>query len=177
MFDPLIELKPIHASRTDQDRFHSGELPLVWAERYPSLFDEHCLSNAIRQPGIHFAEWFTAIWFFENKGLLSLNQQYRFDKHQRKRAVIKELADEIMLAAIADSRSVCASGAEPPDLVVYSTDHSFWFFCEVKKRDGAYRDTIKPNQQDYFSALARLRGAPVLVQPVVISLDQSRSSL
>lgn len=140
-----------------RDRFRNGTLVKEWARKYPSMFDQNDVNNAINQPSYHFFEWLAAIVIFSCTGYLSLVEKYRHKKHARKRQILTQLFD-------ADAcRHICMRGVQCPDLLCYSPDLRDCFFCEVK----GPRDRIRDVQVARFEALQRATGKEVMVMEVL----------
>jgi hypothetical protein len=156
-------LATFRTQRTLHDLFRTGSLMRTWASAYPQLFDERDVRNAEGQChlGYHFHEWLAAILVLHTRGELSLLKKYAFTSHTDKRATLEKLVPP-------DSRRLFTSGPRArirhwPDLLVYSADHTDWFFCEVKGPS----DTLRPEQANDFESLARETGKPVRLVKLV----------
>ena len=138
-------------------RWIEGELSAQWAKRYPQLFDQDDLSLARSQgpSGYHFYEWLGAIILHHSTGYLSLVEKYEFKKHKRKRILFEQLASAELLFLVDDRETF--GNSQCPDLLMYSTDRSDWFFCEVK----GHGDRTTATQREYFAALEKVTGKPI----------------
>jgi hypothetical protein len=146
-------------NETHRDLFFNGHLIEEWSRVYPMLFDAQDLQIALNQKhmGYHYYEWFTAVLLYHTTGLLSLVEAYAYKSHPSKRKVLESLVTGEVLDFIA-SRGV-SSVTQCPDLLVYSTDYSDWFFCEVK----GPRDRLRKSQVLFFEELSRVTGKEIRV--------------
>ena len=140
-------------------RFKSGQLWREWADRFPDLFDadDVRLASAQAHLGYHFYEWLAAIVLHHTTGYSSLVQQYEFDTHPRKRAIVKQLLTPKLQAALGDHTEYGRTQA--PDLLMYAPDFSAWFFCDAK----GPTDNVSRPQEAYWAHLTALSGKPVYV--------------
>jgi hypothetical protein len=140
-------------------KWKSERLYEEWAVQYPSIFDADDLRQARNQgsQGYHFYEWLAAIVLFQTTGLLSLISKYQFDKHERKQRVVNRIFPSGLPNI--DRSSLDVGATQFPDLLVYSSYYSDWFFCEVKGPG----DRFSTRQKKLFSELARLTEKPIRV--------------
>lgn len=149
----IVEWETLYYCRGMRDRFRSGELPEKWSRNYPEIFDSDDLRLLEKQPNLHFFEWLGAVVIWKMIGYFSLVEKYEFGRHARKTEVVHRLLPRNMLPLLKEPQAQC------PDLLVYSTDYSDWFFCEVKGE----KDRIQGNQNRYFRQLNRASQKPVRV--------------
>jgi len=140
----------VRYSIKQRDRFRSGELVEEWTRLFPEIFDADDLRIAKNQPDYHFFEWLGAIVLHATTGYLSLVEKYEFANHDRKNKIIKDIVEPAVLEWIHKQ------GVQCPDLFVYSSDQSDWYFCEVKGN----QDRIRPEQEAYFEQLGQVCGKP-----------------
>jgi hypothetical protein len=70
-------------------------------------------------------------------GYLSLVEKYEFAAHLRKREIVTRLLPASVLDLL---RSRSDGRAQAPDLLMYASDLSGWFSCEVKGPRDRLRD-------------------------------------
>ncbi|MBA3855152.1 MAG: hypothetical protein C0503_12120 [Gemmatimonas sp.] len=127
-----------------------------WRRQYPMLFDEHDLRLARSQPRNHFAEWVSAIHFFQTLNLRSLVEKYAFDKHEAKAEKMQRILDEPSRARLAN---ICRRHrCQPPDLLLYDDADALVAFAEVKGPN----DRMRPKQSNMITAVKRAFAVPVL---------------
>lgn len=126
--------------------WRAGHVHRVWFWEHKGLFDELDLSQARHQynSGHHFGEWFTAIWYW-NKGYKVLIEKYAFKKHKEKFDKATKLLGRDGMALLRSRRDV-----QPPDLLVFDSDHRF-FFAEVKRE----RDKMRKKQKEFFREIEK----------------------
>ena len=131
-------------------------LATAWRAQYPMIFDEDDLRQTRKQGPKHFVEWFTAIHIFHRDGVCSLVEKYGYANHERKNRIVEELLPEKVAGVVRTWRT--KTGAQPPDLLVYSpTEPSRFWFVEVK----GPRDRMRPKQAASHRRLTRELGVRV----------------
>ena len=136
-----------------RQRFRDGELVREWRTRYPNLFDDddQRVLKTSQQRRYHFLEWLSAVLLFESMGYLSLVEKYTSKSHPQKQGPLRKCLTQELEAWL------YANESGQPDLFVYSSNHSEWFFCEVKGPG----DRIRRNQHDWsarFEAFLLTKG-------------------
>lgn len=146
----------------ERARFTTKDSPLIaeWAARYANLFDADDIRVARNQApadkgGYHYYEWRAAVLLFEATGMLSLVESYQGLKQQRKQHVLERLLTDKQRALVLNVDRVFK--AQAPDLLVYKSDYSTFFFCEVKGPG----DRLRPHAADFFEAIGAACGRPV----------------
>ena len=145
--------------------FAEGKLAPVWRKRYPFLFDDADLNWARWRTNYHFREWLAAILLYESGGYYSVQPNYVFSKHRRKKQCIDGVLkakhrDLWKFIGADDGADADASGN--PDLFVYhptKCQSGDWFFCETKRRS----EHLARTQKERFPRLYQLTRKPVLV--------------
>jgi len=138
-------------SEEQRQRWRTGELADEWFRAYPKLFDEDDLRITRKQRDYHFFEWLAAIHIYHSIGWLSLVEKYRCVNHPRKMTLYGEFFPGEWQDRLEDF------GPQMPDLLVYREDRSDFLLCEVKGRT----DRLRPEQIEFFEAIAEVTGKPV----------------
>jgi hypothetical protein len=138
-----------------QALFRAGTLVRAWAAAYPMLFSTHDVRLAHSQRTRHYFEWLAAVLLFHTQGLVSV-QKYEFPGASReKSATLRALLG----AEVCDwlySRQA-QRVVQCPDLLVFNSDMSRAYFCEVK----GPTDQLRLSQREFFRELAERTGKPV----------------
>jgi hypothetical protein len=128
-----------------------------WALQYPQLFDADDLRQTIKQPRVHFCEWFVAIHLFHCHGALSLIEKYCYRNHERKVQLLDEFLSAEHCAFLRHFRA--KFGVQPPDLFVYLPGTDRFWFAEVKGPG----DRLSALQRQSHAALMEMFGAAVQI--------------
>jgi hypothetical protein len=119
------------------------------------LFGQDDLAIARNQPQYHYFEWLAAIELWKRWGLLSLVEKYQFKGHVSAHAIFSSIVPESVREILSGVKG--RPHTQGPDLFVYDSSRSNWFFCEVK----GPRDRLRPSQQALFDQLERASGKPI----------------
>jgi hypothetical protein len=151
-------------SRPERERFKAGHLVRQWSEQYPFLFGPEDVEAALvpqaKGPGCFF-EWASAVRLYEARGYYSLIRDYASPLQRRKQELVTTLCGEDSAGFMAEA----GAKAQFPDLLVYTPDHSEWFFCDVKGPG----DTVRKSEETFFPKLAATTGAGIFL--VTLSLS------
>lgn len=150
-------------SRGERERFTAGHLIRQWAAKFPFLFDDQDVDRALASQTKgrgRFFEWAAAVRLFEARGYHCLVKDYASPLDPRKQELVRQLAGEELAGSLTDA----TGKALFPDLLVYTPDHSEWFFCEVK----APGDVVRKAEETAFPALAEKTLKPIYL--VTLSL-------
>jgi hypothetical protein len=150
-------------SRQERTRFKAGHLVRQWAEQYPFLFGPEDVEVALAHDGKGsgvFFEWVSAVRLYETRGYYCAMKDYASPLQHSKHEIVRTLCGEeaAVFMAEADAKS------QFPDLLVYTPDHSEWFFCEVKGPG----DTVRKSEETFFPKLAERTAAGIFL--VTLSL-------
>jgi len=142
-----------------REQFIKGNLVEVWSSLYPFLFDAQDTQIALNQRhlGYHYHEWFAAILIYHTRGLLSLIETYAYKSHNRQRKILETLVTPETFEFIT-SRGI-SSVTQCPDLLVYTSDKTDWFFCEVKGPN----DKLHNKQIAFFHELENSTGKRIAI--------------
>ena len=151
-----IDLGTIEVERTQRALWNKGVLAPLWAQRFPELFREHDLELAKSQgpDGIHHIEWLAAIVLHHTTGYHCAGD-YEFRPPNVAALLIKRTPG---LRALIDDRAEHGA-CQGPDLLMYASDLTDWFFCEVKGPG----DHLRDEQCTKFAAIAEPTGKRVRV--------------
>jgi len=150
-------------SRAERERFKAGHLVRQWAEQYPFLFGPEDLETASvpqAKGAGPFFEWAAAVRLYETRGYHSLLKDYASPLSPRKQELARTLCGE----ESAGFMEAAAAKSQFPDLLVFTPDHSEWFFCEVKGPG----DIVRKSEETFFPTLAGKTGAGIFL--VTLSL-------
>ena len=142
---------------TTREAFRSGTLVKKWAKEYKQIFDTQDVQIALNQPDYHFYEWLMAILVYQSTGYLSLVEQYEFIRHIRKQSILRKMISKELFAFIQNHKKF--GSVQCPDLFVYASDYTDWFFCEVKGPN----DKLRTEQTNFFLELEKMAGKPIFV--------------
>jgi hypothetical protein len=106
-------------------------LATEWRASYPNLFDDEDLHQTETQPQHHFHEWLAAVYLFHRDGVSALLEKYHCNNHPRQVEITNRPIGE-------DGRAFLWNairkelGVQPPDLLLFLSDFSHFWFAEVK---------------------------------------------
>lgn len=137
-----------------KEAFRKGVLQDDWFREYGHIFDNDDLELAKSQTKYHFFEWLAAIHLYREFGYISLVEKYHSPSHQRKCVLFRSLVPDPVFKLLTVRKRGWRQG---PDLLVYTSDHSDWFFCEVKGE----RDYVNEAQKKIFEKIEEISEKPV----------------
>ena len=145
---------PVVADKAAELLWRQGELQKQWAKKYPELFDERDLEIFLNQRHHHFYEACAAIWWHE-RGYLCLVEKYDIktprERHPRKALIFHQCISPPMFERMWVAKKKHGYRG-PPDLFVYKSDLSDWFFCEVK----GPADKVRSGQSEFWKELEEI---------------------
>src|SRR5579863_1170413 len=114
-------------------RWKRTRMYLRWYRDYKSLFTKRDLSNAECQHGggYHFAEWFTAIHFWQ-RGYDVLTPKYGLRSNPEKWAAAERILTTRGLRFLTRKKKFDGVTRKRPDLLVFKRGRRTFFFIEVK---------------------------------------------
>ena len=144
--------------KDQKDKFKAGDLWKQWSATYPRLFLDHDLITLENQArtGHHFHEFLASVLLLENNNWLSLVVKYQWANHPQKHNVMDQINSHKLDRGLKFIRTEM-KGRYGPDLVVYNSDFSEWFFCEVK----GPKDRWDEEQIQDYKTIAEKTGKPV----------------
>ncbi len=142
-----------HYDRALAGKWKEGDLAKAWRRKYPEVFDDVDLRLTSSQPRYHFLEWLAAVQYFE-RGYLALVEQYIYETHPRKVAIVQDLVGLEGLTFLRENRS-----AQPPDLLVYTRSRTDFFFVEVKRP----KEKLSLRQEKAFGQIESCFGREITV--------------
>jgi len=139
--------------RSRKEQYQFGDLAGEWMQRHPGIFDRDDARLQAGRPDRHFFEWLAAVLFWEATGYYSLIEKYESKAHLEKLHKFETIVGPKVFAEVLRDRTGV------PDLLVYASDSSDWFFCEVKGPG----DALSQQQCARFKELYAATSKPVYV--------------
>lgn len=141
-------------------------LAAEWLVSYPQLFEQHDFAQTQSQPNKHFVEWMAAVQLHHRDGVHALVEKYGYGNHPRKIAVV----DRLLGPGAEVVRSLHARHkVQPPDLLVYATDFSTYWFVEAKGPE----NQLRPAQETSYEILQAELGATIEIVHFTLSSTES----